>query len=708
MAVDRVEVTSADIARIADVKPTAVSNWRRRHDDFPDPVGGTDRSPRFDLEQVEAWLRRQRKASTIPAEQRLWQAFDSVREVMSPDDALGLVGTLLLHLNRHPETKIPDDKAEFTRLMDLAEHSFTADPRVGGGVADLLSRCPQYDYGTRQLNLLSAATEAATADGPANTFDFLCSRFLEGGPRAGFGATPPELAALMIDLAGPAAGTLLDPACGSGAFLLAAAEHGYQRVQGQDINPSIARLAALRMAFRNSAGRAVSFDVHAEDFLRRSAYPRDRATVVVCHPPFADRNWGYDDLEYDPAFHFGVPPRLEPELAWVQMALAHVTDGGAVVMLMPPGAAFRPSGRRIRAEFVRRGALRAVISLPHGFAAHYALALQVWVLRRPEPATRPDPLLVIDVMGGADQPADTPSGEEIRHLVRGTWSDFAADPAGFTERPGVARAIARADLLDDEVDLSPRRHLPMPRRPGVSASALAAAHERFAEQLEALRDLVPEVADLPNVDPATVRTASLDELAKTGALFLRRPPLARDAAADGAVEETILSGQDIVRGQPPSQTGPVHADPVRNPPIRAGDVLVPVVATRVVARVASEEDAGAYPSSGVYLMRTDPAVLDPWYLAGYLSSSEGGRQAVRLSSSLGGHSRVDPRRARVPMPPLDVQRAYGDAFRRRAEFSRALRTVYDLGQDLFRNGTDAIAADLARADDPANAARAPA
>src|SRR5262245_24012209 len=50
------EVTAADIARVAGVGRAAVSNWRRRHPDFPAPIGGSPNSPTFALPEVEAWL----------------------------------------------------------------------------------------------------------------------------------------------------------------------------------------------------------------------------------------------------------------------------------------------------------------------------------------------------------------------------------------------------------------------------------------------------------------------------------------------------------------------------------------------------------------------------------------------------------------------------------------------------------------------------
>lgn len=50
------QVTAAEISRIAGVTRATVSNWRRRHDDFPAPSGGTESSPLYDLPAVRAWL----------------------------------------------------------------------------------------------------------------------------------------------------------------------------------------------------------------------------------------------------------------------------------------------------------------------------------------------------------------------------------------------------------------------------------------------------------------------------------------------------------------------------------------------------------------------------------------------------------------------------------------------------------------------------
>src|SRR5690606_22685201 len=53
---DVAEVSASEISRLAGVTRATVSNWRRRYDDFPRAVAGTDTRPLFDLGQVQSWL----------------------------------------------------------------------------------------------------------------------------------------------------------------------------------------------------------------------------------------------------------------------------------------------------------------------------------------------------------------------------------------------------------------------------------------------------------------------------------------------------------------------------------------------------------------------------------------------------------------------------------------------------------------------------
>ena len=69
MMPDGAMVAAGDIARLAGVGRAAVSNWRRRFQDFPEPVGGTSSSPLFSLTEVETWLHGQGKLQELPADE---------------------------------------------------------------------------------------------------------------------------------------------------------------------------------------------------------------------------------------------------------------------------------------------------------------------------------------------------------------------------------------------------------------------------------------------------------------------------------------------------------------------------------------------------------------------------------------------------------------------------------------------------------------
>ncbi|MEU4282320.1 N-6 DNA methylase [Nocardiopsis dassonvillei] len=701
MGSGEVEVSSADIARIAGVKPTAVSNWRRRHDDFPRPVGGTDRSPRFDLGQVEEWLSTHRRAPSIDPDQRLWQALDSLRGSVPVDAALVRAGVLLWHLSRDPGTgghsAGEPGKQDGSALAGRAWRDFEG-LLEGAGLAALAEHRPEPVPDARLAPLADAAVRAVRESDPRTAFERLLSRLDQRSP-SGSHTVPPELADLMVVLAGIAnAGsgpedTVADPACGRGGLLLAAARGGRRALLGQDRDAASVWLAALRLAFAGAlTGEA---DLRVSDALRLPAFAPDApdgadgADAVVCAPPFGERNWGVEELAEDPRWTYGVPPRLESDLAWVQHCLSLVRPGGSAVVLMPPGAAQRPSGRRIRRSLLRAGAFRAVVSLPPGFAAHYAVPLQLWVLRRPERDAVPAPVLLVDT--APHEPGQTcPPGEVLGRIDR-LWREYLADPEDFDEHPGVARTLEVADLLDEDVDLTPRARLPVPRAAAGDLDLFAERRTRLEGALRTLRTLLPEA---PRAEPGgeAVGVVTLGELARAGSVTIRRPLPRRSAEEAGPrTSARVVTGEDVARGAGASRTEEVDADPMRNPPIQEGDVLIPAVAPRPAARVATGDDAGAYPGGGLYVVRTNPGAVDPWFLAGFVTSSGESRNITRLSSSMRGRLRIDPSRMRLPVLPVEEQRRYGELFRRAARFREALLEFQGWGEELADQAVDLVA-----------------
>ncbi len=708
------EVTAAGIARLAGVGRAAVSNWRRRHADFPKPVGGTETSPSFALAEVEGWLRKQGKLAEVPLRERVWQQLAG--HPGGPLTALVHAGCTLLLIHERSTVWLAASAGSDERLARLLPGALTQvlTPRLGAlaGVlmsavgapddvntsdgpqaTDRRSTAPGVNTAptTPDVNipdssgasgspstpppllpsvpLLRGAAELAAEVGARQAFEFLLGRHLDANPRQ-YTLTPAELAALMADLAGPAR-TALDPACGTGALLRAVDTRPEQWLHAQDSAPDLAALTALRLALHSRAGVRAA----AGDALRADAFPELRADVVLCHPPFNERNWGHDELAYDPRWEYGFPARTESELAWVQHALARLTDGGTAVLLMPPAAASRRSGRRIRADLLRRGALRAVLALPVGAAPPYNIPLHVWVLRRPERNPAAPEVLLMDTGRFAGEGRGGPDWAAVREAVLDAWRAFTR--AGrLAERPGLARSVPVIELLDDDVDLAPARHLPPPAVAD-GAEQLAAVRERLGETLRLTTDLTPPAAD--PAPPVRWPLTTIGELARAGALVMRT------GGSGGHARLPALTDTDVLAATAPSGTLPESdEEAVLTEP---GDVVVPVLGGGSVARVIEEATAGAALGRNLVLLRPDPTALDPWFLAGFLRGTANNRQASSYASTA---TRLDVRRLQLPRLPLAEQRRYGARFHALDEFERALRHASRLGDHLVRGMYDGL------------------
>jgi SAM-dependent methyltransferase len=579
---DEVTVTAADIARLAGVGRTAVSNWRRRYPDFPRPTGGTPASPLFGLAEIEAWLRGQGKLLEIPLAERAWQELRSLAV---------------------------DDLQLDTALASAGELMADGDP-----------------------GLPSAISELSAAFGPGPAFEALLSRVHEMHSRR----TAAEVAEMMAAFAGGAT-TVLDPACGTGDLLLAVHQRdGTARLLGQDLDGGIAHLAAVRLGL---AGASVS--VRAGDSLHSDAFPGALADVVLCDPPFHERAWGHEDLSADSRWVYGLPPRMEPELAWVQHALSHLAPGGRAAVLMPAAAAARRPGRRIRAQLLRKGALRAVVECSAG--------LHLWLL-------------------------GVPSGEVPGAVLMASFTDPDAVMSAWQGRQqdGLSRLVPVIDLLDDEVDLAPARYL-SGRSSGDVAVLFQLARDRLAAVTGELAGLIPDLRPGP---VAGLEAVPLAELAWTGQLTILHA-----AARRVPGDHPVILAEDIGLGRGATGLGQADEHAIQ---VRAGDVLAAAAAGRIAVVVAAAD--GDLLGPGVTLLRVDQRTLDPYFIAATLRGA-----SLTAVSTGSGSGRADVRRVRVPRLPLDEQRRLGAAYEQAARLEAAARIATAASAELAQLLSEGVA-----------------
>jgi hypothetical protein len=659
-------VSSVGIARLAGVGRAAVSNWRKRYADFPEPIGGTPTSPSFDLAAVERWLRAQGKLPEVSGPDRAWREIAAATAGPDLGTALWLAGLLLFH-----RSVAGDASSAVPRPSALAASAGTA-----SGEAEKLFHAELPDAWLPWQTTVLAAVAAVDGD-PVEIFERFYAQYLRVRGATSDYVTPQSVARLMLSFVSASErqiADVMDAACGTGSLLMEAVRSAPDvRVLGQDLDPAAACIAQIRILLTAKNRSAV---VRVGDSLRADAFPGQRVDLVVSNPPFGLHDWADDQLAFDPRWEYGgLPPRTEPELAWVQDALAHLRPGGQAVLLMPPTAAWRSAGRRIRGELLRRGAVRAVVALPSGLLPATSVGLHLWVLQRPIDGYVADRVLMVDA--SRVQPA---TAEAVGELAAAAWRSYEREPASVEEQPGQVKLVQVIDLLDEEVDLTPGRRLAVPDDLPVEPSELLASEKQVLGRLRDVAEHLPTLAAADHPVLLEARSLTLDELVRNGAVEIVRGYSRVNVDADGA-SEPGLTGGDVVRGGGPSGRAPGTA--VR---IEAGDVLVPAIGSSVVARVATAEQVGVRLGQHVNLVRADPVRVDPWFLAGMLTAPANRREATRQSSGTRDIVRVNLTRLQVPLLPIKEQRRYGEAFRRLAEFDamvdKAAEETHRLVKDL--------------------------
>ncbi|OKJ49310.1 hypothetical protein AMK28_33030 [Streptomyces sp. CB02115] len=740
---DHTVVTSSDIARLAGVGRATVSNWRRRHADFPTPTGGSDTSPTFSLATVESWLRERGRLPELPLRERVWRLLQSADPDTPLADRLALAGLFLLYVKRsaeprdpdpyglrpHPLTQLsgwpssaalPDDQlaAALPEVLSAIAPQLSDSRGVGG--KDLMRQVIPHSLSVTLIPTLRAAAELAGQDCEQETFDYLCSRYLQTQGRP-LNETAPQLADLLVDLVNPGNSRyILDPSCGTGELLLAAAraaqiqaeaepDSGTRRPEprplpiGVELDIPIARITALRLAYypvgtdmynRPTRGHSM----YVGDGVKDDPHPGGLFRAVVSKPPFNQPDRWDSYLFFDRRWKHGHPPKTEPELTWVQNAIAHLEPGAYAAMILPPAVASRAAGRRIRWSLVSSGTLRAVAALPAGAAAPHGIGLHIWLLQRPpESGNVPREVLFVDASAHKrDRKTDEDriNWPALRATVTDAWMSFVHSTDRYADLAGVRQVVKTTDLLDDVVDLTPTRHIDPPAEGGEGTiEQLLQDHAEVSALLQSLAPALPSLtADLSEGPTQGWATTTVADLARNGNLGILRGPTGTSwsgkngQAAGDADSERALTLDDVLAGVPPTGIAPMGIPDESRVELLAGDVVVPTLALAGGATTVITEASGALLGPNLCALRVNPMVLDPWFLAGFLSDTGNIRRASSGSSVV----RVDMKRLQVPLLSLAEQQHYGRAFRDLAAFRDQLRRAADDGGRYSRTLAQAL------------------
>jgi type I restriction enzyme M protein len=239
--------------------------------------------------------------------------------------------------------------------------------------------------------------------------------------------TPRPLVESIVALTKPEPGEVVfDPACGTGGFLVTAAEKSRAKSYvGVELVQDVARLALMNFAVHDMPG-----DVLVGDSLYDEGLELPQANVILTNPPFGTR--GTPELRS--SSRIPIPTRNK-QLAFLQMVVQQLKPGGRAAVVVPDNVLFESGiAETIRNYLLETCHLHTLLRLPPGI--FYATGVKTNVLffkRRKQEATRPDE--EIWIYNGR---AEAPLFGKRRPLTRAFFAEFerayGEDPAGADPR----------------------------------------------------------------------------------------------------------------------------------------------------------------------------------------------------------------------------------------------------------------------------------
>ncbi|MFD8590990.1 N-6 DNA methylase [Streptomyces sp. NPDC059637] len=515
-------VSRSEIAELAGVRRPAVSNWERRHRDFPHPVRSGE-VELFPLSGIVAWLRPRKipanalredeTAGTSYADRFLKNFAESgrgrpeegrekeqghtrtpgaaaagqaVQRLMDPSAVKQAFGTLptagyvdflldLLYLRQqNPEgwrrfrENMPDPVTPASLASRLQTSLLRAFNRslLPTDALEHRSGVPYVDGLPALLDTVDALDPRAEGTGEA--FSLLLDRYGEMEERRGVSLTPHSLArAVARVLVSPErpVHSVHDPFCRSGSLLVAVLQeqraHGNRpspAVSGESPDPRNAHITRMHVEL-HGAKAAISVGAGAP-FIR----PGATSDLVVVNPPFNTRTVHESAVREHAPFPYGAPPPHNDNYAWLQHALLCLREGGRAAVLMAGGAAFSSHGQEaaIRTRMVEDGAVECLVAFPAGLFPSTGVAVNLWILK--PPTGNCEEVLFIDA-GRFGSPVsrtlrvlDDREIESVRRAYAG-WRSAGRRGAAHGGVEGLSRAVRLSEIREKEFNLSPAVHV---------------------------------------------------------------------------------------------------------------------------------------------------------------------------------------------------------------------------------------------------------
>lgn len=481
--------------------------------------------------------------------------------------------------------------------------------------------------------------------------------------------TPYPVVRLAVEMIAPKPNErVIDPACGSGGFLIQTIsyvcrnnpnidrrDYIQKHIYGIEFNPDVALSARVRLAFEGGLGTEI---VCANALVENEQF-NNAFDIVLTNPPFGSkgkvedqrvlksyllaRRWNKTDKEEWEVTR-NVLAGQSPEILFIEKSLKLLRPGGRIAIVLPDGLLQNISNSHIRFWIRSQAKILGVVSIPQEAFIPYGTGIKTSLLLLQKLPASADKVFMAQI-------------QKIGYDVKGQ-PVYKRDESGRFIRTSSGMCVVDDDIYEIAIAYSRFRD-------GALETESEAVYTVPEKMLNARLDVEhyhPEdraLLELLQTSGAKPLGEIADILNETDDFRL---------ASNGDIRYIAISDLDARTMQVVSQQiiKPHEAPSRATYRVRKGDIITAISGAstgtpRHATALITEDEDGAICSNGFAVLRNIHGV-DPLFLPAYMRTEYYLRQVRRLMT---GHaipaiSIDDLAKVLVPIPSIEVQKKISD------------------------------------------------
>ena len=315
-------------------------------------------------------------------------------------------------------------------------------------------------------NIKIGSKEAQDKDILGRIYEYFLGEFASSElQKGGEFYTPACLVRTMVEMIEPYKGRVYDPACGSGGMFVQSTKfiqrhQGEVRnisIYGQEKNPTTWKLAKMNLAIRGLDGDLGKF---ADDTFQNDLHKGLKADFVLANPPFNISDWGQEKLLQDPRWRYGIPPKGNANMAWVEHMIDKLSIKGKAAIILANGALSSDTSGEgdIRKNILEADLVDCILAMPSNLFYTVAIPCSVWILNRDK--KQKGKTLFIDARNFG-----TMVTRKLRELseedilkIAGTYHQFVNDD-NYEDIAGYCKSATIDEIKENNYVLTPGRYV---------------------------------------------------------------------------------------------------------------------------------------------------------------------------------------------------------------------------------------------------------